>query len=329
MDGVTCERAQQPAVTHPPSQVLNSSSDEVSSALGSQPCSTAQSHSCHDPEAAAAVLATIQEETQTTSVCSPDHIDAPRTLIPCQSGVGVTSASPPPANAGDPQACTTARPKRSTSIKSHWPNTEEISRSSTVLQSVLPAREMAPNPRHAWHYGTYTTATASCAHGTMRRGKEEDGLAMMPNKRHQPGSDRLGMLGKQHLLALADTQLPELGLDSIKREHIRFETGSGSGGGSGSSRETGVDSGSGGIVDNRNALSSVHAHTRDANNGWKGAVGVAAGPVELSDSTPRSRHNPVPAVPRRNDSAELTWLQLASSMESALCLTHFLHAYDV
>ena len=131
---------------------------------------------------------------------------------------------------------------------------------------------------------------------------------------------RVGMLGKQHLLALADKQLPELGIDSITQEHIKFEMGSvsGSGSGSGSSQVTssGGHSCSGGVVDNRSALASMQAHARDESGAGEAFACTAPGPGGGADSRTRTKHNPVPAVPRRDEGAALTWLQLVSSMES-------------
>jgi hypothetical protein len=151
---------------------------------------------------------------------------------------------------------------------------------------------------------------------------------MLPSKPTQAGrwwsEVRLGLLGKQHLLALAETQLPEL--DSVQPDQIRFEVGSGTGSGTGSGsasgsgivREAGADYiGTGRIIDTIGAVASMHLHAEEVS--IRGGAGLAAlEPVVLLNSASNtSRHIPVDTVLRRDASAELSWLQVASSMEKS------------
>lgn len=334
---------QQPTVSSPliPSQASECCSDERS-AFCLQPCNTVHSGGVAQVASSGLVaqgqasiqqdivdvLDTIQEESQTPPSASPELADAPRALRPCRSFglqcVTVPGGHPPPPNAERHRDYTFSKPKKSTSIKSHWPTNagEGRQRSTAFPVKEMPVRDM-PQVRHAWHYGTYTTGPPSRSHTNASRDQVE---GAQPKSRSPAGGCemRVGLLGKQHLLALADKQLPELGIDSIKQEHIKFEVGSASGSGSGSSRVTGSsgggDSRSGDIVDNRSALASMHAHAREEGSAGGRLVYTSVGPVDHSDSKARTKHNPLPAVTRGDESTELTWLQLSSSMESALLL---------
>lgn len=328
MDVVTHGEANEPAAAQSPtgtSQVRSAHSADGSSA---QNCSIVYESSDVD---SSAVLATIQEEAPTPSVGSPERAASPRAQKPCISPAYSNAndySSQIPSRAFFPssgpntvnQSPGIARQKRSSGIKSHWPRPEEYSNA--------PASKGMPNPaarQHEWHYGTYSRAAPPRGHNSASNSRTQEGSGSSAIKRQlQGGPDvGLGLLGRQHLLALADKQLPELGVNNIKRENIRFEYGSsssGSGSGSGSSQGAlvGPFSGHGAEAAEATEQHAVHLDaSQDVVQGYQEGVAAPAAPGESArDLTSRSRHAPVAAVAPRRHSVELTWLPVASRMES-------------